>query len=152
MFDLELSTLFVDLGLVLAALVLAIPIGLERHAANRPVGMRTFPIVSIACCAFVIVGLRAFPDDANAQARLVQGLMTGIGFIGGGAILKDTGGHVQGIATAASLWNTAAIGASVGFQRFEIAVVLALVNVLILRLGATPKPHPDEDGDWEDDG
>lgn len=61
--------------------------------------------------------------------------MTGIGFVGGGAILKgdgSNGGHVTGIATAASVWNTGAIGAAVGFLRFEVAIVLSAANFLIL--------------------
>lgn len=59
--------------------------------------------------------------------------MTGIGFIGGGAILKH-GTSVRGTATAASVWNTGAIGAAVAFRRYEIAVVLSLINFLTLRL------------------
>ncbi|MDX1624298.1 MAG: MgtC/SapB family protein [Gemmatimonadota bacterium] len=126
---------FADLGLALAAFGFAFPIGYERHRSNRPAGLRTFPIVALACCAFVLIGQRSFPGDAQAQARIVQGLMTGIGFIGGGAILKEFGedGHVVGIATAASIWNVGAIGAAVGFQRFEVAITLSLVNYLILR-------------------
>lgn len=126
---------FADLGLALAAFAFAFPIGYERYRSNRPAGLRTFPIVALASCAFVLIGQRSFPGDAQAQARIVQGLMTGIGFIGGGAILKGSGedGHVVGIATAASIWNVGAIGAAIGFHRFEIAITLSIVNYLILR-------------------
>lgn len=129
------SQVFADFGLALAAFGFAFPIGYERHVASRPAGLRTFPIVALASCAFVLIGLRSFPGDPQAQARIIQGLMTGIGFIGGGAILKGFGedGHVVGIATAASIWNVGAIGAAVGFQRFEIAITLSLANYLILR-------------------
>ncbi len=133
---LNLEQLLADLAILLAAFGFALPLGWERHAADRPAGLRTIPIVALASCAFVLMGLRAFPDDAGAQARLVQGLMTGIGFIGGGAILKETDGddgHVRGIATAASIWNVGAIGAAVAFRRFEIAAVLSLANYAILR-------------------
>lgn len=128
--------LLADLGIALAAFLFALPVGWERHAADRPAGLRTFPIVALASCAFVLMGQRGFPGDANAQARIIQGLMTGIGFIGGGAILKQTDGedgHVEGIATAASIWNVGAIGAAVAFRRFEIAAVLSLANYGILR-------------------
>jgi putative Mg2+ transporter-C (MgtC) family protein len=76
--------------------------------------------------------------------------MSGIGFIGGGAILKDKI-SVSGTATAASIWNTGAIGAGVAWQRYEIAVALALVNYLLLRFGRTAKTLvPHEEGPRED--
>lgn len=132
---LDLVRLLVDLGLTLAAFLFALPIGWERHVEERPAGLRTFPIVAVASCAFILISQEAFAFDLDAQARTLQGLMTGIGFIGGGAILKGKAGSgaVAGIATAASLWNTGAIGAAVAFRRFEIAVVLSAVNFLILR-------------------
>ena len=135
MTELDVGQLLRDLGLALAAFILALPIGWDRFKRNRPAGLRTFPIVALASCAFVLIGHRAFAGDSGAQARIVQGLMTGIGFVGGGAILKGAGsdgGHVRGIATAASIWNTGAIGAAVGFRRFEIAIVLSAANFLIL--------------------
>ncbi len=73
------------------------------------------------------------PDDNQAQARIVEGLMTGIGFIGGGAILK-TGDRVRGTATAASVWSTGIVGASVAYGYYEIAVVVSLLNLVVLQL------------------
>ena len=73
--------------------------------------------------------------------------MTGIGFIGGGSILKDRG-NVSGTATAASIWNTGAIGAAVAWHRYEIAIALSLVNFLLLYLGHRAKhwvPRGEED-------
>jgi putative Mg2+ transporter-C (MgtC) family protein len=85
----------------------------------------------------------------EAYARLLQGLLTGIGFIGGGAILKH-GQHVQGLATAASLWCTGAIGAAVAFEREEIAIVLSAVTFATLRLFKplveTERPSKKESG------
>lgn len=135
--ELDIQQLLGDLGLALTAFVLALPVGWDRFRRNRPAGLRTFPIVALASCAFVIIGQRAFAGSPDAQARIVQGLMTGIGFVGGGAILKGSGseedGPVTGIATAASIWNTGAIGAAVAFRRLEIAVILSAANFLILR-------------------
>lgn len=134
-FDLDVTRVLVELALLLSAFALATVIGWERQLVDRPAGLRTFPIVAVASCAFVLLGQRAFPGDGPSQARVIQGLMTGIGFIGGGAILKDgTRGSVRGIATAASLWNTAAIGAAVAYRSFEIAVLLTVMNYGILRL------------------
>ncbi|MEJ2151489.1 MAG: MgtC/SapB family protein [Gemmatimonadota bacterium] len=81
---------------------------------------------SIATCAFVIIGSRAFAGDPGAQARVIQGLMTGIGFIGGGAILKQDG-EVSGVATASGIWCTGAIGAAVALSEYVIAVALATI-------------------------
>ena len=71
------------------------------------------------------------PDGA-AQSRVLQGLITGIGFVGGGAILKE-GATVRGTATAASVWNAGVIGASVAMGRYEIAIILSLLNLFTLR-------------------
>jgi putative Mg2+ transporter-C (MgtC) family protein len=68
---------------------------------------------------------------ASADARVFYGIVTGMGFIGGGAILK-TKNRVSGTATAASLWSTGAIGASVAFHRYEIAMVLSLISFFTL--------------------
>jgi putative Mg2+ transporter-C (MgtC) family protein len=68
----------------------------------------------------------------DSYSRILQGLITGIGFIGGGAILKEDA-NVRGTATAASIWNTGAIGAAVAFSRYEIAIVLSLINFITLR-------------------
>lgn len=76
----------------------------------------------------MLVGMQVL-ESSDAEARVMYGIITGIGFIGGGAILKDRGG-VVGTATAASLWNTGAIGVAVAFQRYEIALVLSAINFL----------------------
>lgn len=114
------------------AFVLALPVALEREKEDKPLGLRTFPLVAVASTAYVMVGRVTFEGDLGAQARIIQGLITGIGFLGGGAILKQ-GMSVQGTATAASIWSTAALGAAVAYGRYEIAAVLALTNFLVLR-------------------
>ena len=122
----------VDFLRVALAFLLAVPIGWERHKSERNLGLRTFPIVAMAACGFMLVAKNLPGADANSQARLIQGLLGGIGFIGGGAILKE-GASVRGLATASSIWGTGAIGAAVAFEREEIAVVLSLIMFLTLR-------------------
>lgn len=132
--DVDLSLALKSALLVLVTFLLSLPIGWERQRARRPAGLRTFPIVAIACCMFVLVAQVVFPDSQEAQSRIIAGLMTGMGFIGGGAILKyPEGDSVRGVTTAASLWTMAAIGSAVAFQLFEIAVILSAANLLILR-------------------
>ncbi|WP_028996593.1 MgtC/SapB family protein [Azohydromonas australica] len=118
---------------LLLAYVLSLPIAFEREKAARSAGLRTFPLVAMASCGYMLFAEGLFEDSPEAQSRLVQGLMTGIGFIGGGAILKS-GATVHGTATAASIWNTGAVAAAVAYGRYEIAVVLSAMNYLTLRV------------------
>jgi putative Mg2+ transporter-C (MgtC) family protein len=118
------------LELVLAYLF-AIPIAWDRETRARTAGLRTFPLVAVAACAYMLIGYQVL-ESPDAQARVIQGLMTGMGFIGGGAILKH-GGSVQGTATAASLWATGAIGLAVASQRLEIALLISVMTFLTLR-------------------
>ncbi|MFP4110997.1 MAG: MgtC/SapB family protein [Desulfonatronovibrio sp.] len=122
---------------LLSAYILALPIGLDREKSVIHFGMRTFPLVAVVCCGFMLVGL-AVLDSTDAQARVFQGIVTGIGFLGGGAILKDHN-KVTGTATAASIWNTGAIGIAVAFNRYEIAIVLSALNFITLRISSRLK-------------
>jgi len=105
-------------------------IGWNREREEQGAGLRTFPIVGMASCGYLLV-LGAQPDVA-AQSRVLQGLITGIGFVGGGAILKE-GATVRGTATAASIWNAGVIGASVAMGHIQIAIILAALNLFALR-------------------
>lgn len=105
-------------------------IGWEREQEANSAGLRTFPLVGIASCGYLLI-LGGQPNAAD-QSRVLQGLITGIGFVGGGAILKE-GASVRGTATAASIWNAGVIGASVAMQHYALATILAAVNLLTLR-------------------
>ena len=111
--------------------MLAIPIAWDRETRARTAGLRTFPLVAVAACAYMLLGYQVL-DSTDAEARVIQGLMTGMGFIGGGAILKH-GGDVKGTATAASLWATGAIGLAVASNRLEIALVISAMTFCALR-------------------
>ena len=110
--------------------VLTAVIGWDREKEAHSAGVRTFPIVGMASCGYLLV-LGTQPDAA-AQSRVLQGLITGVGFVGGGAILKE-GATVRGTATAASIWNAGVIGASVAIGHIEIAIILAALNLFTLR-------------------
>lgn len=112
---------------------LALPIGWNREKEERSAGIRTFPLVAMAACSFVLISTSLPGATPDAQSRILAGLMTGIGFVGGGAILKQ-GDRATGTATAASLWATGAIGAAVGYGELDIAVILSLVIFLTLTL------------------
>jgi putative Mg2+ transporter-C (MgtC) family protein len=115
------------------AFAFALPLGWNREREARSAGLRTFPIVAIASCGFILLASEIFGVRTPEQARILQGLITGIGFIGGGAILKG-GNNVHGTATAASLWNVGVIGAAVGFGYYDLGLILALCNFLVLAL------------------
>lgn len=110
--------------------VLTAFIGWDREKEAHSAGLRTFPIVGMASCGYLLV-LGSHPDTGD-QSRVLQGLITGIGFVGGGAILKE-GATVKGTATAASIWNAGMIGASVAMGHIQIAIILAVLNLFTLR-------------------
>jgi putative Mg2+ transporter-C (MgtC) family protein len=134
MFDsLDLRQTMQSLGHLVLAFALALPLGWERGLGRSSVGFRTLPVVAMASCGYALIASRLPGANAESITRMVQGLAAGIGFVGGGAILKS-GGHVRGLVTAASIWSTGAIGAAVALDRAEVAVVLSAANFLALAL------------------
>jgi putative Mg2+ transporter-C (MgtC) family protein len=121
------------------AYLLAFLIGWNREREDRSAGMRTFPLVAIAACGFIQAAEGVLHGHPEGTARIVEGVITGIGFIGGGAILKN-GGEVHGTATAASLWATGAIGIAVGLANYDVAIVICLFTVLTLYALSKLKP------------
>ena len=90
------------IGRLAAAFALGLPVGWEREHRSFSPGLRTFPLVALGSCGFLLMGQSIFPTDAGAQGYVFQAVLSGIGFIGGGAIIKGKG-EIQGIATAVSL-------------------------------------------------
>jgi putative Mg2+ transporter-C (MgtC) family protein len=115
---------------LLIAYGLGLPTGWERFKHDRSAGLRTFPLVAVASCAYLLVAVQPNLDVA-AQSRILVGVMTGIGFIGGGSIVKEAD-SVHGTATAASLWNMGAIGAAVAFGNYGLGVLLCVINYITL--------------------
>ena len=128
------------------AYVLALPIGWNREREERSAGIRTFPLVAVACCGFILAAESVVREEPEAMARVVEGLITGMGFIGGGAILKVKN-SVKGTATAASLWVTGAIGVAVALNSLDVAIMLAVISFLTLYLLAPLKKIAEQDSD-----
>jgi putative Mg2+ transporter-C (MgtC) family protein len=116
---------------VAVAWALSFPLAVERARDDRSAGLRTFPVVGVASCGYVILAGQVLGFASPQQTNILQGLVTGIGFIGGGAIVKDMN-RVRGTATAAAIWATGIIGAAVGYGRFEIACVVCIFTALPL--------------------
>lgn len=143
LFDIDPHRIIDHLVRLAVAFLLAALIGWERGRGRGSAGFRTFPVVAMASCGYALIA-RSLPGaDAQSLTRMIQGLAAGMGFVGGGAILKRQG-DVKGLVTAASLWNTGAMGAAIGFDRLEIAVVLALLNLGVL-LALTPLVEADDE-------
>jgi putative Mg2+ transporter-C (MgtC) family protein len=113
---------WIDFGIrMFAALFLGGIIGLERQWRQRKTGLRTNGLVAVGAAMFVMMGGLI----AGGQARVAAYVVSGIGFLGGGVILKD-GFNIRGMNTAATLWCTAAVGTLAGLGRFDFAVIGAL--------------------------
>ena len=143
-FDFEWQLVY-DHGIrLILAYLLALPIGWDREHSKRQFGLRTFPLVAVVTCGYMLVG-KSVISSTDGEARVIQGILTGIGFIGGGAILTNQD-KVAGTASAASIWNTGAIGLAVAFDRYEIAILLAALNFLSLFIFGKVKKGLDSNG------
>ncbi len=123
---------------VLLSLGLGFAIGLEREYANKWAGLRTHILVCVGSCIFTILSIWGFPvlmaEDATAtrdSARIAAQILTGIGFIGGGTVLRH-GSAIYGLTTASTLWVAAAIGMACGCGMYWLAVVSTFYSVAIL--------------------
>lgn len=126
-----------NLILMGTAYILALPIAWNRESYARSAGLRTYPMVALATCAMMLIGVKVL-NSTGAESRVMQAIITGMGFIGGGAILKS-GKRITGLATASSLWATGAMGIAVAWQRFEIAVLLSVMTFATLQFVAPAK-------------
>jgi len=119
---------------VLAAVILGGILGLQRERAGKPAGLRTHMIVCLGT-AVVVLACLASSMDMSGLSRVVQGIVTGIGFIGAGSILKlSEQREIKGLTTAAGLWMTAAIGVAVGLGSLGVALIGTAATFLVLSL------------------
>ena len=116
---------------LLVAVLLGALVGYERERQGKPAGLRTHAMVALGAALFTVVSLYGFSDSADTS-RLAAMIVSGIGFLGAGAILHERGG-VQGLTTAASLWVTAAIGIAVGVGMMLMSLATAALVLAVLR-------------------
>jgi putative Mg2+ transporter-C (MgtC) family protein len=129
---------------LLVAFALALPIGWNRARTERSAGLRTFPLVAMASCGLVQTAISVLGPDAPSHANVLQGIVTGVGFIGAGAIIRQ-GDITTGNATAASVWVVGIIGAAVGYGYYDIGIILAAANLgaLLIRVRVSANsPEP----------
>jgi putative Mg2+ transporter-C (MgtC) family protein len=108
-------------------------IGLEREWKGHWAGLRTHMMVSVGCAIFVIAGVSLAKNEGEAVSRIIQGIASGIGFLGAGTILKlDQKQQIKGLTTASSIWLSAALGTAAGLGEYALAIASAIVSLFIL--------------------
>lgn len=123
----------ISIRLLLSAILGAV-VGIQREQTGKPAGLRTHMLVALGATLFVLVPVE-LSAGADAVSRAIQGVATGIGFIGGGAILKlSAEREVRGLTSAAVIWMTAAAGVAVGLGELGVAVIGIFFTWIILTL------------------
>jgi putative Mg2+ transporter-C (MgtC) family protein len=125
-------TLFVR---ILAAVGMGFVIGWEREVRHQPAGDRTFSLVAGGAAAFTAIGADVFPNGVD---KVVAAIITGIGFLGAGLVLRANAQQTKGLTTAAAVWTTAAVGVIAGLNHLTLALGLSFIIVLLLELRHLP--------------
>ena len=128
------SLSYLDVLLRLGAAVAAgAVIGLDREMRNKPAGLRTMALVSLGAAVFIVTTAGAATVDSSS--RIIQGIITGVGFLGAGSIIRGhTEESVRGLTTAASIWLAAAVGIACGLALWPVVVISSVFGLLILVL------------------
>jgi len=128
-----MTTLPTDLetvGRLVLAAVLGYVIGLERESAGQAAGERTHALVALGSAAFALLSITAFPGSDTS--RVAAGVVTGLGFLGAGTILKGEDTRVRGLTTAAGIWAVGAVGLAIGSGRYVIGLTTAVIAGVVL--------------------
>lgn len=120
---------------VLAAVGMGFVIGWEREVRRQPAGDRTFSLVAAGAAAFTALATQSFPSGID---KTVAAIITGIGFLGAGLVMRTTENQTRGLTTAAAVWSTAAVGVSCGLGHPTFAFALTLSIVIVLELRHVP--------------
>lgn len=128
----ELGNLVVP---IFVSTVLGGVIGLERELRGQWAGLRTHVLVSLGSTVFVLLGMAVPNENSTDITRIIQGIATGIGFIGAGTIIKlQSTVEVKGLTTAASIWLAAAVGTGIGLRQYLLAFTATILCVVVLRM------------------
>jgi putative Mg2+ transporter-C (MgtC) family protein len=118
---------------LVVALLLGGVIGWERELGRMPAGFRTHALVSLGSAIFTVISAYAFTGPGSDPTRIAAQIVSGIGFLGGGAILHY-GGTVRGLTTAASLWSVAAVGMAAGAGLYVVAAISTVLVIIGLEV------------------
>ena len=136
----ELTSGFPDAGRfavisvrLIASALMGAAIGYERETAGKAAGLRTHILVTSGTCVFIL-GCYGGGMDSDALSRVIQGIITGIGFVGAGSILKrESDSNVEGVTTSAGIWMAAAIGVTTGLGGLGLALMATALTLVVLR-------------------
>ena len=117
---------------LLAAVVLGSIIGIERELAGKEAGLRTHILVTLGTCS-VVLACTGYSMSTEGLSRVVQGIVTGVGFIGAGTILKlNAERDIRGLTTAAGLWMTCGVGVAVGLGELGLGLLCSVITLIVL--------------------
>lgn len=127
---------------LIAATLIGAGVGLDRELRRKPAGLQTHALVSLGAALLTVITIRLVPSEhVDAISRVIQGIIAGVGFLGGGAILKTAGQTeqemVHGITTAATIWVVACLGIGCGAGQWIASLLAAVLTLIVLVLGAT---------------
>lgn len=126
-------------GIILAT-ILGAAIGLERELSGKAAGLRTNLLICLGASVFTILSREMAAGTGGSVTRIAAQIVTGVGFLGAGAIIQDRGG-VHGLTTAATIWLVASIGMACGARFYQLAVVSTLIAIVVLfGLGKLERP------------
>lgn len=119
-----------DVFSIVLAVVLGAAIGVEREFSGKAAGLRTNILICLGAAVFTIIS-KQMAGEGDSLTRIAAGVVTGVGFLGAGAIIQDRGG-VHGLTTAATIWFMACLGMACGAGLYELAVISTLLAIFIL--------------------
>lgn len=123
-----------DILAMLLSTVLGTVVGWERQMGRKPAGLRTHTLVCLGSTLFVLLAphaMRSFNMTQFDPTRIIHGVVTGVGFLGAGSIMRQEG-YVHGLTTAASIWMVAAVGVAVGVHAYVLAIVGTVLALVVL--------------------
>ncbi len=130
LFDFDWDVMLAYTVQMVLAFGLVLPVGFNRESSRQSIGLRTFPLVSLASCCFTLLGFELNGDDDSLMGEVLGGIITGIGFVGGGAILQKDD-RIEGTSTAAAIWSAGCVGVAVAMGRLEIAILISVFMAII---------------------
>ena len=146
LFDFDWDVMLAYTVQMALAFGLVLPVGFNRESSRQSIGLRTFPLVSLASCCFTLLGFELNGDDDSLMGEVLGGIITGIGFVGGGAILQKDD-RIEGTSTAAAIWAAGCVGVAVAMGRLEIAVLISVFMVGIFYFVSPIKETLNNDSD-----
>jgi putative Mg2+ transporter-C (MgtC) family protein len=120
-----------DVLSIILAVLFGAAIGLEREFSHKAAGLRTNILICLGAAVFTVISKRMAADEQDCLTRIAAQIVTGVGFLGAGAIIMDRGG-IHGLTTAATIWLVASIGMACGAGFYSLAIITTLIAIIVL--------------------